>query len=44
MRDEIAGHALEAMTQYYTSELVTAKNVLQGLVLQHQARRWAVAS
>jgi hypothetical protein len=35
---------LEAMEQFSPEELSTAKVVLQGLVLQHQARRWSKAS
>ena len=34
----------EAVEQFTPDEKATAKTVLQGLVLQHQARRWAKAS
>jgi transcriptional regulator with XRE-family HTH domain len=34
----------EAVEQFSADEKATAKTVLQGLVLQHQARRWAKAS
>jgi hypothetical protein len=34
----------EAVEQFTADEKATAKTVLQGLVLQHQARRWAKAS
>jgi len=34
----------EAVDRFTPEEKATAKTVLQGLVLQHQARRWAKAS
>jgi transcriptional regulator with XRE-family HTH domain len=34
----------EAVDRFTPEEKTTAKTVLQGLVLQHQARRWAKAS
>jgi transcriptional regulator with XRE-family HTH domain len=34
----------EAVEQFTPDEKATAKTVLQGLVLQHQARRWSKAS
>jgi transcriptional regulator with XRE-family HTH domain len=43
-RDEGVKFILQALDEFTPEELATAKNVLQGLVLQHQARRWAVAS
>lgn len=43
-RDEGVRLILEAMEQFSPEELSTAKVVLQGLVLQHQARRWSKAS
>lgn len=35
---------LEAISQFAPDEKATARAVLQGLILQHQARRWAPAS
>ncbi len=35
---------LEAISSFAPEEKATAKAVLQGLVLQHQARRWSKAS
>jgi len=43
-RDEGVKLILQALDEFTPEELTTVKNVLQGLVLQHQARRWAVAS
>lgn len=34
----------EAVDRFTPEEKATAKTVLQGLLLQHQARRWAKAS
>jgi transcriptional regulator with XRE-family HTH domain len=34
---------LEAISQFAPDEKATARAVLQGLILQHQARRWAAA-
>ncbi|MBA3810296.1 MAG: helix-turn-helix domain-containing protein [Caulobacteraceae bacterium] len=42
--DEEFKHFLEALSTFGAEEKATAKAVLQGLVLQHQARRWAKAS
>ncbi len=42
--DEDFKHFLEALSTFAPEEKATAKAVLQGLVLQHQARRWAKAS
>ena len=35
---------LEAISQFAPDEKATARAVLQGLILQHQARRWAPAT
>lgn len=43
-RDEGVRLILQALDEFTPEELATAKTVLQGLVLQHQARRWATAS
>jgi transcriptional regulator with XRE-family HTH domain len=42
--DDDFKHFLEALSDFSPEEKATAKAVLQGLVLQHQARRWAKAS
>ncbi len=43
-KDEGVKLILQALDEFSPEELTTVKTVLQGLVLQHQARRWAVAS
>ena len=43
-KDEGVRLILQALDDFSPEELATAKSVLQGLVLQHQARRWARAS
>ncbi|TWB09204.1 helix-turn-helix protein [Nitrospirillum amazonense] len=43
-KDEGVRLILQALDEFTPEELATVKNVLQGLVLQHQARRWANAS
>jgi len=43
-KDEGIRLILQALDDFSPEELATAKSVLQGPVLQHQARRWAVAS
>jgi transcriptional regulator with XRE-family HTH domain len=36
--------AFEAVSQFDAEDKAIAKKVLQGLIIQHQAKRWSVAS